>query len=106
MHARPQAFGVGIKKHQKICFGEIKSHRLAIILDQAMALPLDDQRRMAYLACYGNQYVRQLILGTAHHFASLHFAGSQIAVQRSFGVPLKWLKSYEGARILNNPNCP
>ena len=61
---------------------------------------------MAYLARYGDLCVRQLILGTAHHDAPLLSEEFQIAVQHSFGVPLKCLESYEGVRIRNHPNCP
>ena len=96
---------MGFKKLQKACFDEIKRHRLAIISDQALALPLDDQRRMAYLARYGDLSVRQLILGSAYHLVPLQSEEFQIAVQHSFGVPLKCLESYEGVRIRNNPNC-
>ena len=83
-----------------------KKNRLAVISDQALTLPLDDQRRMAYLARYGDLCVRQLILGTAHHDAPFLSEEFQIAVQHSFGVPLKCLESYEGVRIRNHPNCP
>ena len=60
---------MGIKELQKTCFDEIKRHRLAVIPDQALTLLLDDQRRLAYLARYGDLCVRQPILGTAHHLA-------------------------------------
>ena len=70
--ARPLATGVGIRKLQETCIGEIKCHRLAFISDQALALPLDDQRRMAYLARYGDLCARQLVLGPAHHIPPLH----------------------------------
>ena len=61
---------------------------------------------MAHLARYGDLSVRQLILGSAHHLVLLQSEEFQIAVQRSFGVPLKCLEPYEGARIRNNPKCP
>ena len=41
---------MGFKKLQKACFDEIKRHRLATISEQALAVKLDDQRRMAYVA--------------------------------------------------------
>ena len=77
---RPRAFGVGIKKLQKAFFGEIKHNRLAVILGQALALLLYDQRRMAYLAQYGDLFVRQLVLGSAHPLAPLDSEEFQIAV--------------------------
>ena len=41
-------WGLGIKKFQKACFGDIKRHRFALITRRAQALPFDDPRRMAF----------------------------------------------------------
>ena len=62
-------FGLRPPPSSNPCFDEIKRHRLAVILDQALALPLVDQRRVVYLARYGDLCVKQLALGTARHLA-------------------------------------
>ena len=82
------AFGIGIMKLQKaIC------DRAQLIWAKAMgirsvALPKDDQRRVAYLSRRKNVFAGQLLLGCPDSqvpFKPLEF---QVAVQRAFGVPL------------------
>jgi hypothetical protein len=53
-----RAFGLGIQKLQKACFGDIKRHRFALMTRRAQALPHDGPRRMAFFVRFGDKCVR------------------------------------------------
>ena len=92
------SFGAGIQKLQKACFDDIKRLRFRRITQRAQALPYDDPRRMAFFGRYGDKSVRQLLLGCAHPLVPLLSEEFQVAVQRSFGLPLKVLEGHVGEK--------
>jgi hypothetical protein len=98
------SFGVGIQKVQKACFDDIKRLRFRLITWRAQAPPLDDPRRMAFFGRYGDRGVRQLLLGCAHPLVPLLSEELQVAVQRSFGLPLTVLAGQVGDKIRNHAN--
>jgi hypothetical protein len=74
------AYGLGIQKFQKACFGDIKCYRFALITRRAQASPLDDSRRMAFFGRFGDKFVRQLFLGFAHPLVPLQSEEFRAAV--------------------------
>ena len=98
------SFGAGIQKLQKACFDDIKRLSFRHITRRAQALPYDDPRRMAFFGRYGDKSVRQLLLGCAHPLVPLLSEEFQVAVQRSFGLPLKVLEGHVGEKIRNHAN--
>ena len=60
---------------------------------------------MAFFARYGDIIVRQLLLGNAHPLAPMRSDEFRIAVQRSFGLPLKVLDGHIEKKIRNHANC-
>jgi hypothetical protein len=73
---------------------------------RAHALPLDDQRRMAYLSRFGDRFASQFLAGCPDPSVNFHPDKFRLAVQRLFGVPLTALKHIIGARIQNHANSP
>ena len=55
------AFGVGIKKLQKTIWDGVKLLRAKVMDMRAVALPKDDQRRVAYLSRRKGVFARQLL---------------------------------------------
>jgi hypothetical protein len=57
---------------------------------------------MAFFGRYGDRSVRQLLLGCAHSLVPLLSEEFQVAVRRSFGLPLTVLAGYVGDKIRNH----
>ena len=93
------AFGLGVKKLQKAICDEVKILRAKVMDMRAVALPKDDQRRIAYLSRRNDNFARQLLFGCPDNrvpFKPLEF---QVAVQRAFGVPLTFIKAITGRLV-------
>ena len=101
-----EGFGEGYGKLQKATSEEIQKYRSLGMGRRARALPLDDQRRMAYLSRFGDRFASQFLAGCPDPSVNFHPDKFRLAVQRLFGVPLSALKHIIGARIQNHANSP
>ena len=101
-----EGFGQGYGKLQKAISEEIRKYRSLGMGRRARALPLDDQRRMAYLNRFGNRFASQFLVGCPEPSVNFHPDKFRLAVQRLFGVPLTALAHILGARIKNHANSP
>ena len=71
---------------------------------RALALPLDDQRRMAFLNRSGDRFASQFLAGCPDPSVIFHPDKFRLAVQHIFGVPLTALVHILGSRIRNHAN--
>jgi hypothetical protein len=101
-----EGFGEGYGKLQKAISEEIQKYRSSVMGRRARALPLDDQRRMAYLSRFGDRFASQFLAGCPDPSVNFHPGKFRLAVKRLFGVPLTALKHIIGARIQNHANSP
>jgi hypothetical protein len=112
--------GGGVQKLQQACFGDIKRLRFRLINRIALALPLDDPRRMAFFGRHGDRGVRELLLGWAHHLVPLLSEKFQVAMQRPLDMSLtifagneRWRQESQsrlqcavhGGQVRQQPSC-
>jgi len=101
-----EGFGYGIKKVHKAIQDERQQLQLQALTKRALELPVDDPRRMAFLANGTDLFARQL-LGTLPH-ADVPFTSAEWAtsVALHMGVPVPALQNRVGETIRNHSNCP
>ena len=100
-----EGFGFGIKKIHKVIQDERQLLKHIILTERAQNLPIDDTRRMAFIANGTDAFARQF-LGTIP-VADTPFTPSEYttAVALHMGVPIQAIKNRVGEAIHNNPNC-
>ena len=86
-----QKIPAGILKHQKACFRDIKRLHLLLITRCAQAIPRDNPRRMVFFGRNDDRGVRQILFGMCSPLDPLLSEEYQVAVQCSFGLPLRVL---------------
>jgi hypothetical protein len=84
----------GDPKASKVFFGYITRLRFQLITRRTQVPPLNDPRRMAFFERDGDRGVRNLLLGCAQPVEPLPSKDLQVAVRRTFGLPLTVLVGY------------
>jgi hypothetical protein len=80
-----------VKKPQKA-----KPVRAKVTATRTVALPKDDQRRVACLSRRNGEFARQLLFGCPDSHVLLKPLEFQVAVQLAFGVPLTSTRAISG----------
>jgi len=99
-------FGLGFGKLQHAISDELLKYRAKALGIRARKLPLDDQRRMAFLNREDCPFASQFLSGCP--LPSVRFTPTlfRLAIQHIFGVPLTALAHIVGSKIHNNPKMP
>ena len=99
-------FGLGFGKLQHAISGELLKYRANALGILARKLPLDDQRRMAFLNQEECQFASQPL--SSCPLPSVCFTPTlfRLTIQHIYGVPLAALAHIVGSKTHNSPRMP
>ena len=93
-------FGWGQKKKSGVMnLQKAKPVRAKVTYTRTVALPKDDQRRVARLSRRNNEFARQLLFGCPDSHVLLKPLEFQVAIQRAFGVHLTFTRAISGRLV-------